>query len=80
MEKKVRIRRAVSDLGVAAYVKMHGFKCIGRKTRNFYFEMDEDQMNEFDQLTFDYANSPMHDFDSCIMSLKKLPEYLPEKS
>jgi hypothetical protein len=76
MDKKVRIRKSVSDLGQAAYVKMHGFKCIGRKTRNFYFEMDEDQSNEFDQLSIDYANSPMHDFDSCIMSLKKLPEYL----
>lgn len=79
MDKKVTARKSVSDLGVAAYVKMHGFKCIGRKSRNFYFELNEDQVNEFDQLTFDYANSPMHDFDSCIMSLKKLPEYLPEK-
>lgn len=78
MDKKTRIRKSVSDLGVAAYVKMHGFKCVGRKNRNFFFELYDDQDSEFDQLTFDYANSPMHDFDSCIMSLKKLPEYLPE--
>lgn len=79
MEKKRKIWKTISDLGVSAYLRMHGFKCVGRKARNFYFELDEDQSNEFDQLTFDYANSPMHDFDSCIMSLKKLPEYLPEK-
>ena len=75
MDKKVR--RAVSDLGSAAYVKMHGFKCIGRKNRNFYFEMEETDVNQFDQLCYEYSNSPMHDFDSQIMSLKKLPEYLP---
>ena len=79
MEKKARIRKSVSDLGVSAYIKMHGFKCVGRKNRNFYFEIEENQANEFDQLTFDYSNSPMHDFDSCLMSLKKLPEYLPEQ-
>lgn len=79
MDKKARIRKSVPDLGVAAYVRMHGFKCVGRKGRNFFFEMDEGQDNEFDQLCVDYSNSPMHDFDSCIMSLKKLPEYLPEK-
>lgn len=77
--EKVRIRKAVSDLGVAAYIRMHGFKCVGRKSRNFYFELDESQSQEFDQLCFDYGNSPMHDFDSCIMMLKKMPEHLPEK-
>jgi hypothetical protein len=77
--EKIRIRKSVSDLGVAAYLRLHGFKCIGRKARNFYFELDEEQSDEFSQLCFDYGNSPMQDFDNCIMMLKKLPEYLPEK-
>lgn len=76
MEKKVR--KTVSDLGCAAYMKMHGYKCVGKKNRNFYFELNAHDANSFDQLNFEYANSPMHDFDSCIMSLKKMPEYLPD--
>ena len=75
-----KARRSVSDLGMAAYVKLHGFKCLGRKGRNFYFEVDEDspRHNEmsFDHLTVEYVNSPMHEFDSAIMSLKKMGEFL----
>jgi len=77
MNEKRKVRKVLSDLGASSYVKLHGFTCVGRKNRNFYFEMYEDQVNEFDQLCFDYSNSPMHDFDAQIMSLKKLPEYLP---
>lgn len=73
------IRKAVSDIGISSYLKLHGFKCIGKKNRNFYFELPENQSNEFDQLIIDYANSPMHEFDACLMSLKKLPEYLPDE-
>lgn len=76
MSKK--IKRAITDLGMAAYIKIHGFKCLGRKSRNFYFEVDDTQSNEFDQLTIDYINSPMHEFDSAIMSLKKMGEYVQE--
>lgn len=79
MQEKERkmIRKMISDIGIGSYVKMHGFKAAGRKGRNFYFDIYEDQANEFDQLCLDYSNSPMHDFDACLMSLKKLPEYLP---
>lgn len=72
------IRRAVSDLGMAAYIKLHGFKCVGRKQRNYYFDVKEDAVNEFEHLTVEYINSPMHEFDSCIMSLKKMGEYVQE--
>jgi hypothetical protein len=77
MEQKVR--KAVSDLGVAAYIKMHGFKCIGRKNRNFYFVMSETEVKQFEELKIEYGNSPFHDFDANLMSLKKLGEYLPEE-
>jgi superfamily I DNA/RNA helicase len=33
-----------------AGLKMHGFKCAGRKTRNFYFEVDENEQDKFEGL------------------------------
>lgn len=71
-------RKPVHDLGAAAYLKMHGFKCAGRKTRNFYFEVAEEDSEKFDSLNIEYVNSHYHDFDSAIMSLKKIGEYLPD--
>lgn len=70
------LRKTVSDLGAAAYLKMHGFKCAGRKTRNFYFEVVEDDLEKFDVINLEYVNSTYHDFDSAIMCLKKIGEYL----
>jgi hypothetical protein len=72
--KKPQIKKAVSDLGVAAFVKMHGFKCAGRKGRNFFFDMNEEDIEKFESLCIEYINSPYHDFDAQIMSLKKIPE------
>jgi hypothetical protein len=77
MEKKV-LYHAVTDLGVASYVKMHGFKCVGKKNRNWYFEVGEDDTNQFEQLKIDYINSPYHAFDHELMSLKKVGDYLPQ--
>lgn len=71
-------RRAVGELGMAAYIKLYGFRCLGRKGRDFFFEVDETELNQFDQLMVDYINSPMHEFDSAIMSLKKMPQYVEE--
>lgn len=73
------LRLAVSDLGMAAFVKMNGYKCIGRKNRNFYFEVRPGDINVFEELKIEYSNSCYHDFDSCLMALKKFPEYLPEE-
>lgn len=71
-----RGRRSVGDLGMAAYVKIHGFRCLGRRGRNYYFAVDEAQSQEFNKLTVDYVNSAMHEFDSAIMSLKKIGEFV----
>jgi len=78
MEKQVKkvVRKSVDDLGEAAYIRMKGYKCVGRKVRNFYFDVPEDQVEVFDSLNLEYINSPYHDFDSCIMSLKKVVERL----
>ena len=76
MEPNGMVRKTVSDLGAAAFVKMHGFKCVGRKTRNFYFEVAQEDIEKFDSLNLEYINSQYHDFDSAIMSLKKISEFL----
>ena len=73
-----KIRKSVEDLGVAAYLRMHGFKVIGRKGKAVYFEINESEENEFNRDSFEYVNSPFHDFDSHIKSLKKIREYLPD--
>lgn len=66
----------VSDLGAAAYILMHDFKVIGRKGKDIYFLLnDENTAEKFDQLNLDYLSSEFHRFDACIMSLKKIGEY-----
>lgn len=72
------IRKSVEDLGVAAYLRMHGFKVIGRKGKSVYFELNAADGPEFDKSSFEYVNSPFHEFDSHLMSLKKIREYLPD--
>lgn len=67
--------KCVNDLGVAAYIKLHGYRCLGRKGRNYYFEVENNDI-KFEKLIVEYINSSMHDFDSALMSLKKIGEYV----
>jgi hypothetical protein len=76
MEKKRIVRRSVDDLGEAAYIRMKNYRCVGRKARSFYFDISEEEIETFESLNLEYINSPYHDFDSCIMSLKKVVERL----
>lgn len=70
-------QKCVSDLGAAAYILMHDYKVIGRRGKDIYFLVDDDEhtSEKFDELTLDYLSSEFHRFDSCIMSLKKIGEY-----
>ena len=72
------MRKSVNDLGIAAYVMMHGFNVIGRKSRTIYFEVEDKDLEEFDRLSFEYLSSAHRQFDTSLMSLKKIGEYLPE--
>ena len=63
----------VSDLGVAAYVMMHGYKVIRRQGNSLLFEVANDEINEFERLQMEYLNSEFHRFDSHIMAIKKMP-------
>ena len=77
MEPKVR--KEVSDLGAGAYLLMHGYPVIGRRGKAIVFEVEKSGADEFDQRTMEYLSSEFHRFDACLMSLKKIGEYMPNK-
>jgi hypothetical protein len=72
----INSNKFVTDLGAAAFLLMHKFKLIGKKGRAFYFECNsrEDEL-QFDDLNLQYASSVFHEFDSKLMSLKKIGEF-----
>ena len=64
----------VTDLGIAAYLLMHGFQVNGKKGRSIYFECNnEEEDKEFNRLVLEYMPpSEFYLFDSCLMALKKI--------
>lgn len=75
-----RENRFVTDLGAAAYILMSQYKLVGKKGRAIYFEVAEGSGREFDELCLEYLSSEFHRFDSCLMSLKKIGEYVSDQS
>lgn len=74
------IHKFVNDLGVAAYVLMHGYIVIGKRGRSIYFECaNEQEAKEFDRLVLEYQPpNEFYTFDSCLMFLKKINEFVPD--
>jgi hypothetical protein len=72
------MKKTVSDLGAGAYLLMHGHRVVGRRGKEFIFEVSDDESSEFEQRKLEYLSSEFHRFDSYIMSLKKIGEYSPE--
>lgn len=70
-----KIRRSVEDLGIAAYLKMHAYRVLGKRGRYVFFELGDHEEQEFNNLITEYLNSEFHNFDHHLMSIKKLPEY-----
>lgn len=69
----IESNKFVTDLGAAAFLLMHKFKLLGKKGRSFYFDIHTpDEESQFDEMNLQYASSPFHDFDSKLMSLKKI--------
>lgn len=65
----------VTDLGAAAYLLMYRFKVIGRQGKAFYFEISSpEEERDFDEKNLEYTMSEFHEFDSKLMSVKKLQE------
>jgi hypothetical protein len=70
----------VSDLGVAAYLLMHKFKLISKLGKNYYFDVtSQEEEDQFNELNLQYTNSEFHDFDSKLMSLKKIGSFFKKK-
>lgn len=84
--KKVRmvdkrgVVKFVNDLGVAAYLLMHGYSVVGKKGRSIYFECYSDtEAEDFENLVLQYQPpNEYYTFDSCLMFLKKINEYIPD--
>ena len=72
--------RFITDLGAAAYILMHKYKVIGRRGKAIYFEVEEEIAEKFDSLALEYISSDFHRFDSCLMSLKKIGEYISDQN
>lgn len=72
--------RFVTDLGAAAYILMHKYKVVGKRGKSIYFEVDDNSSEKFDELALEYISSDFHRFDSCLMSLKKIGEYISEQT
>jgi len=69
------VQKKVMDLGVAAYMLMHGYTVVAKSGKAVIFEVEKEGAQEFEKKTMDYLNSEFHRFDSCLMSLKKMNEY-----
>lgn len=67
-QKKV----SVKDLGMAAYLKLHGFDLYKKEGRLFCFLIEHEQDDEFERTKVEYINGPFHKFDAQIMALKAL--------
>jgi hypothetical protein len=76
-----RNTRFATDLGVAAYILMHKYKVLGKRGKSIYFEVENEEVNsKFQGLALEYLSSDFHRFDSCLMSLKKIGEYISESN
>jgi hypothetical protein len=71
----------VNDLGIAAYLVMHGHDVVGKSGKSVYFRcLSEQEAKAFSALVWEYG--PPNDFyifDSCLMFLKKISEEVPDK-
>ena len=78
--------KPVPDLGVAAYLLMReydpqsrlGIKVIGKRGKNVFFEVPEGKTREFERRSYQYLPSQFQTYDSNLMALKKIGEYMPE--
>jgi hypothetical protein len=66
--------KMIADLGLAAWVKMHGHRITRVEPRRVYFSLpDHNSSDEIESLKVSYVNSEASAFDSWLMSLKQMP-------
>jgi hypothetical protein len=66
--------KKTSDLGSAAYLMMYLYKCVGKQNKFMIFEVEDSAIKEFHKRKLEYLSSEFHDFDSCLMSVKKIED------
>lgn len=62
------------DLGLAAFIKMKGFKLLGCEGRVYIFDCSA---SEYKDLALEYANSCCRQHDSIVMNLRPLQTQKP---
>lgn len=67
-----KIEKEVSDLGICAYLMLHGFEIAVVTNDSFIFDVYETDELEFIKKEMEYLKSEFHKFDHNIMSLKKM--------
>lgn len=72
MEEGRKVVGTAKDLGMAAYLKMRGYKLLRRRGKEFDFTIKESEQERFEEEKVDYVNSAFATFDSELMHLKKL--------
>lgn len=74
------IFKEVNDLGIAAYLMLHGYSTVGKKGKAIYFECPtESAADEFENLVLEFQPpNEFYLFDSCLMYLKKLNDFIPK--
>jgi hypothetical protein len=71
------ICKEIEDLGAGAYLLMLGYKVVGKKDRStFVFEVPKADECNFEDDQMAYLNSDFHRFDACLMSLKKIHNFV----
>jgi hypothetical protein len=67
------LHACVNDLGVAAYLMMHGYSLAGKRDRSIYFEcQSQNELDDLQTLVMDYQPpNEFCTFDNCLMWLKK---------
>jgi hypothetical protein len=66
--------KKVYDLGIAAWIKMHGHQISKIEIKCINFLVENEKMDvEIDNLKNSYVNSEACEYDSWLMSLKQLP-------
>ena len=78
-QENKKIRKIINDLGIASFAKMHGFYVCGRRGKSIYFEINASDEKEFDNLCFEYLSSPFYTFDSNLMILKKMSDFVTDE-
>ena len=60
-------------------IKTLGVKVIGKKGKYVYFEHPEGKSEDFERLSYQYLPSQFQTYDSNLMALKKIGEYMLHK-